>query len=279
MAFYRDETYIGERALFALRDSQLDNCTFKDGESPLKESRNLTIRNCNFMWKYPIWYSENVDVDHSRIAFTARSGIWDSKRITMRNTLIEAPKTFRRSEYIDLDYCDMPNALETLWNCNHVKINKMHAKGDYFGMNSENIEIDNFYLDGNYCFDGGKNIVIKNSTLYSKDSFWNSENVTCINCVIVGEYLAWNSKNLTFINCTIESHQGLCYIDGLKMINCKMINSDLCFECCSNIDVELIESIDSIKNPYSGRIRAKGIKTLIMDEKYIDPSLTTITIE
>ena len=279
MSFYRDSTYIGERALFSLRDSQLDNCTFKDGESPLKESKNLFIRNCTFLWKYPIWYADNIDVDHSRFAITARSGIWDTKNIRIRNSSIESPKTFRRSENIDLDYCNIPNAQETLWNCKGVKINKVTAKGDYFGMNSENIEIDNFGLDGNYCFDGGKNIVIKNSRLISKDSFWNSENVTCINCVIVGEYLAWNSKNLTFINCTIESHQGLCYIDGLKMVNCRMVNSDLCFEYCSNIDVQLIDTIDSIKNPYSGVIKAKGIKTLIMDEKYIDPSLTKITIE
>jgi hypothetical protein len=34
--------------------------------------------------------------------------------------------------------------------------------------------------------------------------------------------------------------------------------------------------IDSVKNPISGKIVAKGIKELIMDEKYIDPSKTEI---
>ncbi|WP_370784283.1 DUF3737 family protein [Faecalibacillus intestinalis] len=36
-------------------------------------------------------------------------------------------------------------------------------------------------------------------------------------------------KNITFVNCKIESLQGLCYIEGLKMVNCKLINTTLCF--------------------------------------------------
>ena len=58
---------------------------------------------------------------------------------------------------------------------------------------------------------------------------------TLINCKIVGEYIGWNSKNFTLINCVVESHQGFCYINGLKLINCQLINTDLCFEYCSNI--------------------------------------------
>ena len=53
------------------------------------------------------------------------------------------------------------------------------------------------------------------------------ENVTVYDSVIIGEYLAWNTKNITFVNCTIESLQGLCYIEGLKMVNCKLINTTL----------------------------------------------------
>ena len=133
-------------------------------------------------------------------------------------------------------------------------------------------------LDGNYCFDSAKNIVIRNSILRSKDSFWNSEDVTVINCTIIGEYLAWNSKNLTFINCTIESHQGLCYIDNLKLVNTKLVNTDLCFEYCSNINADIISEIDSVKNPYSGIINAYSIKEIILDEKYVDPSKTQILV-
>ena len=218
-------------------------------------------------------------MENSLIKETARSGIWYTKNITMNNCDIKSPKTFRRAENIVLNSCDIPNAQETFWKCQKIKLNQVTANGDYFGMNSEDIEITGLTLDGNYCFDGGKNIVIRNSTLHSKDSFWNSENVTVINSTIIGEYLAWNSKNLTFINCTIESHQGLCYIDGLKLINCKLVNTDLCFEYCSNIDAQIISHVDSIKNPYSGKIEVESVGELIIDDNFVDPKKTKINVK
>lgn len=273
---YKDSTYTGERALFATQDAEFHNCIFEDGESPLKESSNLKIYKSEFRWKYPLWYCHDVEVEDSKILETARSGIWYTKNITITNSLIEAPKTFRYAENVLLESVDLPNAQETFWNSKDIKIRNTNIKGDYLGFHSQNIEVDNLDLDGNYCFDSAENIVIRNSILRSKDSFWNSKNVTVINSTIIGEYLAWNSHNITFINCTIESHQGLCYIDGIKMINCKLINTDLCFEYCSNIDVEIITPIDSVKNPYSGIIIAPEIKELILDEKFIDPKKTVI---
>ena len=279
MKEFKKGTYTGERALFATKDAYFEKCLFKDGESPLKESSNLKINWTTFRWKYPLWYCTDVLVENSVIEETARSGIWYTKNITMNNCQIDSPKTFRRAENIELNSCDIPHAQETFWSCKKIKLNQVTAKGDYFGMNSEDINITGLTLDGNYCFDGAKNIVIRNSTLLSKDSFWNSQNVTVINSKIVGEYLAWNSRNLTFINCTIESHQGLCYIEGLKLINCKLVNTDLCFEYCSNIDAQIVSHVDSIKNPYSGKIEVESAGELIMDEKFIDPKKTKINVK
>ena len=225
MKEFKNGTYTGERVLFATKDAYFEKCLFKDGESPLKESSNLKINWTTFRWKYPLWYCKDVLVENSVIEETARSGIWYTKNITMNNCQIDSPKTFRRAENIELNSCDIPHAQETFWSCKKIKLNQVTAKGDYFGMNSEDIDITGFNLDGNYCFDGAKNIVIRNSTLLSKDSFWNSENVTVINSKIVGEYLAWNSKNLTFINCTIESHQGLCYKDFILLFHKKHQNN------------------------------------------------------
>lgn len=78
------------------------------------------------------------------------------------------------------------------------------------------------------------------------------------------------------INCTIESDQGLCYIDGLKMINCKLLRTDLAFEYCSNIDAEITTNVMSIKNPISGSIKVKSVDKLIFDDPEIDKNKTTI---
>ena len=62
------------------------------------------------------------------------------------------------------------------------------------------------------------------------------------------------------------------------MVKCKLNNTDLCFEYCSDIDADIITSIESVKNPYSGIIRAPEIKELILQEEFIDPKETKIVI-
>lgn len=268
----------GERALFNSKDLQISYSTFTDGESPLKESRDIKIDYSMFKWKYPLWYCKNIVVENSTWFEMARSGIWYTENIHISNTIIEAPKNFRRSKDITLEKVSMPNADETLWNCDEISLKNVTAKGDYFGMNSTNIKVDGFELVGNYSFDGGKNIEIHNAKMLSKDAFWNCENVTVYDSFISGEYLGWNSKNLTFVNCTIESLQGMCYIDNLVIKNCRVLNTTLAFEY-STVDVEIVNTIDSVINPISGIIRAESIGELIMDETKIDPKKTQIITE
>ena len=149
------------------------------------------------------------------------------------------------------------------------------AKGDYFGMNSQNMSIKDLTLYGDYSFDGVKNLEIYNSKLISKDAFWNSENVTVYDSFISGEYLGWNAKNLTPPPCVVESLQGMCYIDNLVMKNCKLLNTTLAFEY-STVNVEIDGDIDSIINPISGVISANSIGQLIMEEDKVDISKTKI---
>ena len=267
--------FIGERALFNSKELCIYNSTFADGESPLKESCNIELYGSIFKWKYPLWYCRDIKVDDCVLLETARSGIWYTTNIDMKNCVIEAPKTFRRSRAISLSDCTIPNAKETLWNCLDVSLNNVVVAGDYFGMCSENIRADKLIIDGNYAFDGGRNIEINNSKLISKDAFWNCENVVVRDSLIIGEYLGWNSNNVTFINCTIESIQGMCYMDGVKLVNCKLLNTDLAFEF-STVDAEVTTEIDSVKNPISGKIRAKAIREIILEPTQIDPEKTEI---
>lgn len=279
MKEYQDQFFEGERPLFGEHDANIVNTTFGEGESPLKHSSNITMKDSIFKWKYPLWYSKHVTVDRTILETLAHAGIWYTDDITMNDCSIQASKTFRRSSHIKLVNVHLSNAGETLWTCQHVRLEHVQANGKYFGMNSENIYADHLDLIGNYCFDGAKNVEVHHSTLVSKDAFWNCENVAVYDSVINGEYLAWNTKNLTLVNCTIESDQGLCYIDHLTMRNCKLLETDLAFEYCSNIDADITSNIVSVKNPTSGKIHAKSIGDLIMDPSKIDPSQTTITTD
>ncbi|NCC44461.1 MAG: DUF3737 family protein, partial [Clostridia bacterium] len=196
-------------------------------------------------------------------------------RIHVEDTMIEAPKNFRRCNGVELKNVSFPNASETLWNCEEVKMDHVMAKGDYFAMNCKNMDIHDFQLVGNYSFDGVENVEIHNAKMLSKDAFWNSDNVTVYDSFISGEYLGWNAKNLTLINCTIESLQGMCYIDNLVMKNCKLINTTLAFEY-SSVDAQIDGKIDSVLNPASGVIRAGHIDELILEKDKVDISRTQI---
>ena len=63
------------------------------------------------------------------------------------------------------------------------------------------------------------------------------------------------------------------------MINCRLINSDLVFEYCSDLDIEVTTEIDSVKNPISGKIHAYKIKELILEDQFIDKSKTDIKVD
>jgi len=269
------ERLTGERALFAARDCEIEETIFDDGESPLKESRNISLRACMFKWKYPLWYAKEIDVRDSTWFDMARAGVWYSERVRVTDCAIEAPKNFRRCHDLTLRHVSFANAAETLWECDGVTLSDVTAKGDYFAMNSRNMTADNLTLYGNYSFDGCRNLTVRNSRLLSKDAFWNCEDVRAENCFISGEYLGWNTKRLTLIDCTIESLQGLCYVEDLVLRNCRLLNTTLAFEY-STVDAEIVGRVDSVKNPTSGRIVADEIGELILESDRIDPAKTEI---
>ena len=154
----------------------------------------------------------------------------------------------------------------------------MTVRGDYFAMNSSGLTVDGLTLYGNYAFDGCRDLTVKNSTLMTMDAFWNTENVTVTDSYIAGEYLGWNSKNLTLVNCTVESLQGMCYIDGLVMKNCKLLNTTLAFEY-SRVEADITSRIDSVFNPSEGSIQAPEIGELILQDDQVDPEKTKILCE
>ncbi len=267
----------GERALFMSRGLRIFDTIFDDGESPLKESRDIELQNCMFKWKYPLWYCRGVRVRDCQWFEMARAGVWYTEDMEVTRAVIEAPKNFRRCRGLTLRDVDMPNAAETLWACRDVTLENVAAKGDYFAMNCEDVRARNLRLVGNYSFDGTKNVTVEDSRLLSKDAFWNSENVTVRDSFISGEYLGWNGKNLTFENCTIESLQGMCYIENLTMRRCKLLNTTLAFEY-STVEADIVGSVDSVINPTSGTIRANAIGELILEKDKVDPGKTRIIV-
>ena len=203
----------------------------------------------------------------------ARAALWYSQNLQMTDTVVEAPKMFREMDGIRLENVQLPNALETLWQCRNVALKNVQIdKADYLFMHSEDIRIENYSQNGNYSFQYCKNVEIRNAVINSKDAFWNTENVTVYDSELNGEYLGWHSRNLRLVNCKISGTQPLCYAHNLIMEDCIMgDDADLCFEY-SSVDATINSPVHSVKNPRAGIILAESYGEIIIDRNIKAPA-------
>lgn len=75
----KEERFGTERALYASRGIKLQNCRFEgaeDGESALKESRDIFAQDCFFALRYPLWHVRTAALENcERIPAVRRSGM------------------------------------------------------------------------------------------------------------------------------------------------------------------------------------------------------------
>ena len=267
----------GERPLFASSDLRLENVHFYPGDSALKESQHVEAVDCLFMGRYPFWHNERTRLTNCHFTVASQDAIWYASDVRVVDTVGEAPRMFRQVRQLYLENTRLTNAAECGWNCRDVVLRQMDIRGgDYLLLHSQGIDIDGLRLQGHSALQNTREVVVRNATLESNDAFWNTENVTVYDSVLVGECLGWHSKNLRLINCTIHGAQPLCYAKNLVLENCTMVETDHCFEY-STLQAEISGDILSIKNPTSGRITARRIGELILDEHCLDPGACRIT--
>lgn len=262
-----NETFDAERALYASREVEVINCRFEgpsDGESALKESRDVTVTDSRFALRYPFWHDERLNVKNSVLTDTCRAAIWYTKSAKFENCALHGIKAFRECDDSTLIKCDVDSA-EFGWNCRRIGIEGSSIKSEYFLLGASDVSMNGTDFKGKYSFQYVKNAEIHDSVLATKDAFWHSENVSVYDSVISGEYLAWYSKNLRLYRCRIIGTQPFCYAENLYLEDCTMENCDLSFENTS-VNATLHGVVDSVKNPLSGRIVADGYGEIILDE-------------
>ena len=64
---------------------------------------------------------------------------------------------------------------------------------------------------------------------------------------------------------TFDEERALYGKTGVKLIDCRMVDTDLAFEK-SEVEAEVTTVVDSIKNPQAGTIKVAGAKEIIMDD-------------
>lgn len=257
-----------ERAFYGSDGLVLDHCSFDgpaDGESALKESKNVVAENCFFNLRYPFWHDDNVKISGSKMTELCRAALWYSRNIEMDDTKLHGIKALRECSQVKMRGCDIVSP-EFGWSVHRMEMEDSAAESEYFMMRSDFLTLRNVTLKGKYSFQYIENSVFENCRFDTKDAFWHAKNVVVRNSVVKGEYLAWYCENVTFENCKIIGTQPLCYCKGLRLIDCEMEDADLCFEK-SEVEATIKTAVESIKNPLSGHIYVPRVGEIIRDDE------------
>lgn len=263
----KNRTFDEERALYHLVDTEVSDCTFAgpaDGESVLKECRNIEVRNCTFSLRYPLWHVNGFFVENCSFDERARAAVWYGENGSFKNCICNGIKILRECNHIRMENCESVSP-EFGWKCTDIEMRDSKVAAEYIFLDSRDITLDRFELKGKYSFQYVENLHIKNSILDTKDAFWHAKNVTVEDSVVKGEYLAWFSEDVTLIRCKIIGTQPLCYCKNLKLIDCTMEGCDLSFEY-SDVEATVKGHVDSIKNPKSGTITVDSVGEIIRED-------------
>ncbi len=264
---YENERFGEERALYGACGVYVNNCSFdgpEDGESALKEARDIVVENTLCNLRYPFWHDTSLVIRNCEMTPLCRAALWYSEAISIEDTKLHGIKALRECRDVSMKNCDITSA-EFGWFTKGLSMEDCHAEGEYFLLKVKDLHLKNSTLHGKYSFQYAEGGMIESCNLDTKDAFWHTKNLTVKNSVVRGEYLAWYSENLTLINCKIIGTQPLCYCKNLRFENCEMLDADLAFEK-SEVYATLTSAPVSIKNPTSGSISIPAPTEIIMDD-------------
>ena len=256
-----------ERALYNLKHADVIDCVFAgpaDGESVLKEARDVSLENCRFSLRYPLWHVDGFKLHDSTMDEKTRAAIWYAKNGTITDSDLGGIKAVRECENITIKDCTVTSE-EFGWKSVGITVEDSTLAAQYIFFDSRDVVLDRVKMTGKYSFQYMENLTISNSVLDTKDAFWHSKNVTVTDSIVKGEYLGWFSEGLTLKNCRVIGTQPLCYCKNLKLIDCTMENTDLSFEY-SDVEATIMGNVQSIKNPRSGHITVDTVDEVIFTD-------------
>lgn len=256
----KNRQYDEERALYNLKNADIQGCIFAgkaDGESVLKEARDVNLTDCSFSLRYPLWHVQKFSMEQVEMDESTRAAIWYASDGVIKDSFLGGIKAVRECSNITLKNCRVDSP-EFGWKSQGIALYDTEITSEYLFMDSRDVTLQNVKMQGKYSFQYMENLVITDSVLDTKDAFWHSKNVTVRNSVVKGEYLGWFSEGLTLVDCKIIGTQPLCYCKNLKLSNCTMEDTDLAFEY-SEVEADIHGHVLSIKNPKSGTILVDSV--------------------
>lgn len=267
-----EKTFAQERALYASRALHLQRCRFEgeeDGESALKESKDILAQDCFFDLRYPLWHVRGARLENCEMTPGCRAALWYDEDVIIIGCKMNGIKAVRECRGVRISGTHISSP-EFGWKSRDLTLKDCSLLSEYAFLESRDIRIDGLHFDGKYSFQYVHDMTISHSELHTKDAFWHARNVTVTDSLVDGEYLGWYSQGLTFVRCHIRGTQPLCYCKNLRLIDCTMEGADLAFEY-SDVQADVHSSIVSVKNPHRGRIVADSIGEIIKTPDSVYP--------
>ena len=267
MTVIEDQSLDEERALFAMSDLLVRNCRFSgpaDGESALKKCKDITVEDTLFDLRYPLWHDDRVLLRNIEMTENCRAAIWYSRNISVENSRLNGIKVFRECSNINVSDSSI-QSFEYGWKVDGFRMARCPVESQYAFLCSTDITLDRVTMTGKYYLQYVSNVTLDHCSIDTKDALWEAEDVYVRDSVLSGEYLAWYSKRLTLENCLITGTQPLCYCKDLRLIHCKVVEADYCFEE-SEIEADITSPVLSIRNPRSGTVTLPSAGNLIQDD-------------
>lgn len=103
MNLVENKTLDMERALYGSDGIVLKHCAFDgpaDGESALKESRNMEVENCFFNLRYPFWHDDGLNITGSEMTELCRAALWYSTHVTITDSKLHGIKALRECSQV-----------------------------------------------------------------------------------------------------------------------------------------------------------------------------------
>ena len=119
-----NQTFDEERALYGLKGLTVKNCRFDgpaDGESALKESRDIQVVGSYMNLRYPLWHVTEAKITDTNFTQNCRAALWYDKDIYIGNSKLFGIKAIRECENISLKNCSV-NSPEFAWKSQNLKI-------------------------------------------------------------------------------------------------------------------------------------------------------------
>ena len=156
-----------ERALYHLQHGDVVGCVFAgpaDGESAMKEARDIRVRDTRFSLRYPLWHVRGFEMDRSGMDEKTRAAIWYATDGKIRSCLMDGVKAVRECRNIELADCRIHSA-EFGWKSDGITLKDTEIESEYLFLDAKKIKLERVKMKGKYSFQYVDGLEITDSEL------------------------------------------------------------------------------------------------------------------